>query len=572
MTEGPASEGEAFPLLAFRRIGQASRRLFAGLNLDYGPNVLILLLLVLVVAMEDPFALWPLSAPAASRGFLDARAHLASRGSISLDGDWGAYWGKLISPAGLSGTALPPPDGLASLPSAWTRKSGLGGGLPSYGTATYTLVLRHGLAGREVGVRIGRINTAFVLYADGLPVASAGTLSASAEGFRGAYRPQCAFFVPASDETTLVLEVANHVLPNGGAIDPLCFGTRRAIETLENGSVFADAFTIGGKALFALLFLAVSFLLRSRLALLFSAYNLAMAVRGCFSHELLGFRLFPELGLQGYTAFTGVTSGLILLLHMLVIYAFTCEVPSARPEPEIPEPASPLRKTRRQGRIMAWSAVAFGAVCAYYVLQAAFLPTLTETAAVYLVIPLGLFCLFYPLRLLFLYTARHDRHRVVLWFYIMYTCDTLSILASQVAMRPEPGLRPFFFLAPFGRMDRLASVSIPHQYYTYAIVVAFCFYFLNALVRSRLDRLPPLRNEPKAAALKERFGVTAREEEIMLLAVKGLTYEEMAEACFVSANTIKAHLKSIYRKLGVKNKTELAARLQAMTPLSDRGD
>ena len=62
--------------------------------------------------------------------------------------------------------------------------------------------------------------------------------------------------------------------------------------------------------------------------------------------------------------------------------------------------------------------------------------------------------------------------------------------------------------------------------------------------------------------LKPRFWIddenylTCREVEIMENLSKGLLYKEIADFMSLSLNTVKNHLKKIYRKLGVGNRSE----------------
>ena len=53
--------------------------------------------------------------------------------------------------------------------------------------------------------------------------------------------------------------------------------------------------------------------------------------------------------------------------------------------------------------------------------------------------------------------------------------------------------------------------------------------------------------------------LTVREREVMRLAAKGLTNKAIARQLRVSEGTIKLHLHSIYRKLGIKSRFALAA-------------
>jgi len=51
--------------------------------------------------------------------------------------------------------------------------------------------------------------------------------------------------------------------------------------------------------------------------------------------------------------------------------------------------------------------------------------------------------------------------------------------------------------------------------------------------------------------------LTEREGEIAVLLIKGKTYRMIASELYVSENTVKTHIKNIYSKAGVQNRTEL---------------
>lgn len=52
------------------------------------------------------------------------------------------------------------------------------------------------------------------------------------------------------------------------------------------------------------------------------------------------------------------------------------------------------------------------------------------------------------------------------------------------------------------------------------------------------------------------FGFTGREIEIAQLLLRGRTYKMIAQELFISENTVKTHIKNIYSKMNVVNKTE----------------
>ena len=52
--------------------------------------------------------------------------------------------------------------------------------------------------------------------------------------------------------------------------------------------------------------------------------------------------------------------------------------------------------------------------------------------------------------------------------------------------------------------------------------------------------------------------LSAREREVMLLIVAGLSNKEIARQLNMSESTVKGHLHSIYRRLAINNRTTLA--------------
>ena len=55
------------------------------------------------------------------------------------------------------------------------------------------------------------------------------------------------------------------------------------------------------------------------------------------------------------------------------------------------------------------------------------------------------------------------------------------------------------------------------------------------------------------------LGLSEREAEVVALAALGKRNAQIAEALFVSVDTVKTHLARSFRKLGVHNRTELSA-------------
>jgi DNA-binding CsgD family transcriptional regulator len=59
-----------------------------------------------------------------------------------------------------------------------------------------------------------------------------------------------------------------------------------------------------------------------------------------------------------------------------------------------------------------------------------------------------------------------------------------------------------------------------------------------------------------------QYGLSQRQGEVVLLLSKGLTNKEIGSKLFISKYTVENHLKTIYEKMNVKNRTELSYCLQ----------
>jgi two-component system nitrate/nitrite response regulator NarL len=53
--------------------------------------------------------------------------------------------------------------------------------------------------------------------------------------------------------------------------------------------------------------------------------------------------------------------------------------------------------------------------------------------------------------------------------------------------------------------------------------------------------------------------LTSRQQAVMLLAAKGLSNKEIARRLEITEGTVKVHLRSIFVKLGIRNRTMLVA-------------
>ena len=78
---------------------------------------------------------------------------------------------------------------------------------------------------------------------------------------------------------------------------------------------------------------------------------------------------------------------------------------------------------------------------------------------------------------------------------------------------------------------------------------------------------PEVPQEPDIEALCAKaartYDLTRREEDVLRLLVEGGTAPQIAEELVVSPNTVKTHVRNLYRKLGINRRADLACRLES---------
>jgi len=70
------------------------------------------------------------------------------------------------------------------------------------------------------------------------------------------------------------------------------------------------------------------------------------------------------------------------------------------------------------------------------------------------------------------------------------------------------------------------------------------------------------REEMRIRLRLEPFGLTKKETEIVLLMLEGASREALLTSCSITNNTLKSHIRQIYRKLRISRREELAERVR----------
>lgn len=157
---------------------------------------------------------------------------------------------------------------------------------------------------------------------------------------------------------------------------------------------------------------------------------------------------------------------------------------------------------------------------------------------------------------------------------VLAVAGGLLIAAAKVK---EPGERrslrsvAWTYLAGFSLFQLSVGGQIPlnrlpgHDYWLALIQIGFPFPVLAALegyARRRAAAGSPTLFSSSTPEALEGAGVTPREAEIVGMVMRGFSNKEIEAKLFISLETVKKHLSSIYRKLGVKNRLQLSLIMQ----------
>ena len=143
-----------------------------------------------------------------------------------------------------------------------------------------------------------------------------------------------------------------------------------------------------------------------------------------------------------------------------------------------------------------------------------------------------------------------------LLFSIAFACINAALLAGTLV--------GFLYADTLKQSDIvLTTVALVAAY---LLFMAALFLFKDKSLKSigseaELPGLPDLRPEAPVPQRCERIAgahqFTPREREIFLLLAQGFTIPAISEKLFVSENTVKSHVKSIYQKMGIHTRSEL---------------
>ena len=139
----------------------------------------------------------------------------------------------------------------------------------------------------------------------------------------------------------------------------------------------------------------------------------------------------------------------------------------------------------------------------------------------------------------------------------------------RARLDPDPSMayvRHFFLFLFFGFFVWHALSIFPSRFHpAYHLSILWFFmallpptlYLRTHLHRTQRRETLEVISRDSLKPLAVRFHLTEREQDVLLLLMKGKSYSDMKEELFVSFQTVKNYISRIYKKAGVRNRVEL---------------
>jgi DNA-binding CsgD family transcriptional regulator len=105
-------------------------------------------------------------------------------------------------------------------------------------------------------------------------------------------------------------------------------------------------------------------------------------------------------------------------------------------------------------------------------------------------------------------------------------------------------------------------ILMPYKGYQFKLKTHICnnnFEMLSCAYTITVKKAdsPALHDEDEKSAFARRHSLSPREMEVIELIARGETYDSAAQQLYISLNTVRTHIKSIYKKVGINNQRAL---------------
>ncbi len=143
---------------------------------------------------------------------------------------------------------------------------------------------------------------------------------------------------------------------------------------------------------------------------------------------------------------------------------------------------------------------------------------------------------------------------------------TTGILLSAIKMLMLAGLLEKVNSTEIGLADFLIKLIIRLRPLIICLILKFVFQSINRMIgkkdseekiESPVVQTESLQETPLPSAKSDFSILSRREKEVARLAAKGYTNAQIAEELFISTETVKRHMSTIFEKLGIESRKQL---------------
>ena len=166
----------------------------------------------------------------------------------------------------------------------------------------------------------------------------------------------------------------------------------------------------------------------------------------------------------------------------------------------------------------------------------------------------------------------HLTGSLVVWILAYIILGFVSVSRVLLFVNPAGGKKKYLFLAPigfvFGRMGEAIGTSLgifltPYRLVHISATALVCilsmlsvFFLFDFMTRKEMER-QRWKEGMTYRTEEETPEVSPREQQVLKMLLNGQTNKEIATELFISENTVKYHVKNIYKKTGCNSRKEL---------------
>jgi signal transduction histidine kinase/CheY-like chemotaxis protein len=232
--------------------------------------------------------------PLAHQGLIDLRNQNLFDHHVALDGEWGFFWNRLLTPDSLS--PLPPPA-YAPYPVLWKDLRINDQSFPTLGYATYTLTVLLPAKRPRIGLEVPDAYCTFKLYVNGVVQIQNGVPATTKEKATPFWVTRTIALPPGETDTLVfVMQIANFWHARGGPYKQILIGDKDELFLKKNRDVAYDFMLAGCMFMGGLFFLALFVFARhDRTILYFALFCIIFSYRMVGTNHYVLHSLFSEM-------------------------------------------------------------------------------------------------------------------------------------------------------------------------------------------------------------------------------------------------------------------------------------